>query len=168
MSTPPRSSKAKDRKELSERLQFLGQMASTETAYFHHAAAAKNGLTITDSKTISALMQEGPMTAGQLATRLNLTTGAVTSVIDRLEKAGLAERATDPSDRRKVMVRVIATNLGKIGSVYQSMGKAFQELLKTYSLEQLQFLVEFYQASVDLTRSEIAKLAESNTSQSGV
>src|SRR5271155_5123972 len=96
-------SKPKSRKALSEQLQFLGQMASTETAFFHHAAAAKNGLTITDSKTISALMQEGPMTAGQLAIRLNLTTGAITSVIDRLEKANLAVRVADPADRRKVV-----------------------------------------------------------------
>src|SRR4051812_32176951 len=88
------------RTELMERLAYLGQMQSTETAHFHHTAAAQNGLNITDSKTLSVLMQEGPMTAGQLALRLTLTSGAVTSVIDRLESAGLVHRTQDATDRR--------------------------------------------------------------------
>jgi DNA-binding MarR family transcriptional regulator len=155
---------AKRRKELVDQLHFLGQMASTETAFFHQAAAAKNGLSITDSKTISALMQEGPMTAGQLAKRLALTTGAVTSVMDRLEKAGLAERVSDPHDRRKVVVKVDAKRLQKMGNVYESMGKAFQDLLKNYSVDELQFLVDYHKATIELTKLEIAKLANAPSS----
>src|SRR5580704_16504685 len=93
---------SRERESLMAEMQFLGQMLSTETALFHQTAAAKNGLSITDSKTISVLMQEGSMTAGELAMRLSLTTGAVTSVIDRLESVGLARRTADPHDRRKV------------------------------------------------------------------
>jgi DNA-binding MarR family transcriptional regulator len=139
-------------------LQFLGQMGSTETALFHQMAAAKNGLSITDSKTISTLMQEGPMTAGQLAKRLYLTTGAVTSVIDRLEKAGCAKRAADPNDRRVVIVKANLPKLLKMGKIYNSMGDAFQELLNGYTLEQLEFLVEHYKHSIELTKQEISKL----------
>ncbi|MFI5278701.1 MAG: hypothetical protein ACHQ1E_15610, partial [Ktedonobacterales bacterium] len=69
------------RAALEQQLSTLGEVFSTETALFHQAAAATYGLGITDMKTLSALLQEGPMTAGQLATRLSLTTGAVTSVI---------------------------------------------------------------------------------------
>src|SRR2546430_12442949 len=63
---------AAHRKALMGQMQFLGQRASTETALFHQAAAAKWGLGITDTKTISVLLQEGPMTAGQLGRRLSL------------------------------------------------------------------------------------------------
>jgi DNA-binding MarR family transcriptional regulator len=143
------------RTELMNQLLFLGQMQSTETAHFHATAAAKNGTNITDSKTISVLLQEGPMTAGELATRLSLTTGAVTS---RLEDAGLAHRLNDPEDRRKVIVKVDKTKLARMGRTYASMGKAFQELLENYSTEELEFLVQFYLAAIELTKSETAKL----------
>src|SRR5689334_8116357 len=89
------------REALMNQMQFLGEMASTETALFHQAAAAKCGLGITDLKTVSILLQEGPMTAGQIAERLSLTTGAVTNVIDRLEREDLVKRDRDANDRRK-------------------------------------------------------------------
>src|SRR5438093_11307556 len=87
-------------------MQFLGQMASTETALFHDAAAAKLGLGIKDTESISVLLQEGAMTAGQLGRRLSLTSGALTNVIDRLQRRGIVQRASDAKDRRKVIVTV--------------------------------------------------------------
>lgn len=141
-------------------MQFLGQMASTETALFHQAAAAKFGLGITDMKTISVLMQEGSMTAGQLAERLSLTTGAVTNVIDRLEKHELVKRTPDPDDRRKVVVVVNHKKISQGEDVYRSMGEAFDKLLQTYSITELEFLAAFYQATIELTKAEIAKLTQ--------
>lgn len=147
------------RQALVDQLQFLGQMASTETALFHQVAAARYGLGITDMKTLSALLQEGSMTAGQLAKRLSLTTGAVTNVIDRLERQDFVRRAPDATDRRKVIVSVNPEKLGSGLSAYLSMGEAFGALLATYSTEQLEFLARFYRASIELTKQEIAKLA---------
>lgn len=147
------------REALIDRLQFLGQTASTETALFHQAAAATYGLGITDMKALSALLQEGPMTAGQLAKRLSLTTGAVTNVIDRLQRQDLVKRVSDTEDRRKVIVTVNQKKLATGDNVYLSMGEAFTKLLGTYSTEQLEFLAQFYQASIELTKREIAKLA---------
>jgi DNA-binding MarR family transcriptional regulator len=122
-------------------------------------AAAAYGLGITDTKTVSILMQEGPMTAGQIARRLCLTTGAVTSLVDRLEKQDLVKRDADPADRRRVVVSVNQPAWDARENVYQSMGKAFSELLATYSTEQLEFLVHYYEAAIELTKREIAKLA---------
>ncbi len=147
------------RRALMGQMQFLGQMASTETALFHQAAAAKLGLGITDTKTISVLLQEGPMTAGQLGRRLSLTTGAVTNVIDRLERRGIVKRASDGKDRRKVIVTVNEKRLVTADRVYRSVGKAFERLLATYATEELEFLVRYFQASIELTKQEIAKLA---------
>ncbi|GIP31715.1 hypothetical protein J2TS4_09250 [Paenibacillus sp. J2TS4] len=41
------------------------------------------------------------LTAGDLAEESNLTIGAITGVIDRLEQAGFARRVKDPNDRRR-------------------------------------------------------------------
>ncbi len=146
------------REALIAQMQVLGEMASTETALFHQFAAARIGLGITDMKALSALVQEGPMTAGQLTRRLSLTTGAVTSVIDRLQRQHLVERVPDPHDRRKVIVQVNQQTLASGENVYLSMGTAFSALLGTYTTEQLEFLVRFYQAQIELTKQEIAKL----------
>src|SRR5678816_1482183 len=109
------------RAELFAKLQFLGEISSTETALFHQAAAAKYGLGITDMKALGALMQEGPMTAGQIAKRLSLTSGAVTSLIDRLERRDMVKRTPDPNDRRKVIVVPNLETLTSGENVYLSM-----------------------------------------------
>lgn len=146
------------RRELMNNMQALAQTASTETALFHQLAAAKVGLGITDMKTISTLLQEGPRTAGQLAERLNLTTGAVSNVIDRLEKGNYVKRSPDSNDRRKVIVTVNEDMLSSTNTIYSSMGEAFEKLLETYSVEELEFLVKFYKSTIELTKLEIAKL----------
>src|SRR3954468_9967610 len=48
----------------------------------------------------------GPMTPGQLARHADLSTGAMTNRLDRLEAAGLIERVPDPGDRRSVKVEL--------------------------------------------------------------
>ena len=148
------------REELIARLQTLGEIASTETALFHQAAAATYGLGITDMKMLSILIQEGPMTAGQIAKRLSLTTGAVTNVIDRLERRDFVMRQADAHDRRKVIVVVNQQRLVPEENIYRSMGETFDKLMRTYSTEELEFLVRYYQASIELTKQEIAKLGK--------
>jgi DNA-binding MarR family transcriptional regulator len=146
------------RADLVKRLQILGEVASTETALFHQAAATEYDLGITDIKTLSILLQEGPQTAGQLSQRLSLTTGAVTSVIDRLERRHFAKRIPDANDRRKVIVTVNQETLKAKGNVYRSMGESFEKLLESYTTKELGFLVRYYEASIELTKLEIAVL----------
>src|SRR5579862_8285253 len=64
------------------------------------------GINRTDARCMDILDQHGSMSAGDLAEASRLTTGAITAVIDRLERAGLAQRVPDPSDRRRVLVEV--------------------------------------------------------------
>jgi DNA-binding MarR family transcriptional regulator len=62
------------------------------------------GINRTDARCMDLLDQHGRMTAGELAEASRLTSGAITAVIDRLERAGIARRVPDPSDRRRVLV----------------------------------------------------------------
>lgn len=158
-----KANERKQRKALMSQMQLLGEVASTETALFHQTAAAKYGLGITDMKTLSILLREGPRTAGQIAQRLNLTTGAVTSVIDRLEKRNFARRVRDARDRRKVIVTANQDALKSEGNVYNSMGESFEKLLESYTTLELTFLVQFHEASIELTKLEIAKLTKRST-----
>jgi DNA-binding MarR family transcriptional regulator len=158
-SGPENWNESERRRALIEQLQFLGEVVSTETALFQHVAAAQYGLGITDMKTLSILLREGPMTAGEIGNRLSLTSGSVTTLIDRLERQDLVRRKPHAKDRRKVIVTINQEKLASRDNVYLSMGEAFARLLGTYTTEQLEFLVQFYQATLEMTKKEIAKLA---------
>ena len=99
------------------------------------------------------------MTAGEIAKRLGLTSGAVTNVIDRLVRAGLVRRVADPKDRRKVIVEVDLASLEKMSHVYDSVAAAFQRLHEQYSVEELNFLIDYFTKSLEVTKNEVAKLA---------
>src|SRR5947209_5207515 len=64
------------------------------------------GLNRTDWRCLDILGTRGPMTAGQLAEAVRLTTGAITGVLDRLETGGLIRRVRDTQDRRRVIVEI--------------------------------------------------------------
>ena len=61
----------------------------------------------TDFECLDVLDWTGPIPAGELARRLGITSGAVTGVIDRLERGGWVHRLADPSDRRRVIVELV-------------------------------------------------------------
>src|SRR5690625_288136 len=93
-----------NREELIEEILSCGRTMSTSTVLFHQSIAEKAGMSGTDHKYLDILFQSGPITAGKLAELSGLTTGAVTGIIDRLEKQKLVRREQDPQDRRKVLV----------------------------------------------------------------
>ena len=137
--------------------QFNGLSAS-----FFRAAAAQVGMNVTDIQVTNILDITGPATAGQLAELMGLTTGAITGMIDRLEKAGLVRRERDPEDGRRVIVRLVPNEeaLRKMGPVFDSIGGSWDEITSQYSDEQVAFLVEFLKRSNAMSREEIARLRE--------
>lgn len=102
------------------------------------------------------------MTAGLLAQRLSLTTGAVTNLIDRLARRDLVSRMPDPDDRRKVIVVANQRTLASRENIYLSIGAAFEALFATYTIAELEFLARFYEAAIQVNRRETAKLARAH------
>lgn len=86
---------------------LLGREFATALVVFHEAVGRLLGLSSVERKCIDVLQRLGPVTAGAIAEHTGLTTGAVTGLVDRLETAGYVERARDPRDRRKVVVRLL-------------------------------------------------------------
>jgi DNA-binding MarR family transcriptional regulator len=154
MTTPSDS----ERRSLVEQLGLLSEVDATQTALFQQAAAAKNGLSVTDMKAISIVLREGPQTAGALVSALHLTSGAVTGLIDRLQKHGLVRREEDPSDLRKVIVVVDLEGLASRDNVYLGIGREFDALYEAYSLEELRFLERHLRASIRITIQETTAL----------
>src|SRR5262249_31217925 len=83
----------------------LGRALSTAVILFHEAVASRLGLGAAEWRCLDLLDREGPATAGRLAELSGFTTGAITGIVDRLEKAGYVRREPTPRDRRSVIVR---------------------------------------------------------------
>ena len=96
---------------------------------FDELAADALGLSRTDLECVSIIQRRGGVTAGELATESGLTTGAVTGVIDRLERAGYASRAPDPADRRKVIVEVTPKFYDHAREIWGPMAADWQKRL---------------------------------------
>ena len=141
---------------------------STETIMFHQNVADVLGLHITDHKCLDLIRQYGAMPAGRLAQLTGLTTGAVTGIIDRLEKAGFVRRANDPKDRRRTIIEPVRNKKWerKIEAIFIPFHESMRKLLSSYSDSELAFLLDVLTKSIELTREESKKLRTSLQRQS--
>jgi DNA-binding MarR family transcriptional regulator len=139
-------------------------------ASFFRAAAARIEMTDTDMQVIDILESIGEATAGQLANLMGLTTGTFTAILNRLEKAGLVQRERDPNDGRRVIVKLAKGTDGgqKMGLLFASLGKAWEELADNYDNEHKAFLLEFLQRSNALAMEEIVRLREVSSGNDGI
>ena len=100
-------SRAKARASLLGELEEAMRRSSAQGVLYGQAVANVAGIANSDLECMDILYLEGRVTAGRLAEVTGLTTGAITGVVDRLEKAGLVRRERDETDRRKVFIAVV-------------------------------------------------------------
>lgn len=127
---------------------------------FQDAVAKWGGLNGTDLQCASLLMSEGPATPGELAERTGLTAGgAITTAIDRLERAGFVTRDRDPNDRRRVIVTANSDAIiGRFGEVYGRVGERWNTFLETLTDDQLTFANDLFARAAEVNREEIERL----------
>jgi DNA-binding MarR family transcriptional regulator len=116
--------------------------------------AQQLGIAQTDLLCLHVLNRAGASTAGALSSQLGRTTGAVTHMIDRLEKAGYARRKPDPQDRRRVLVEASAPGLERIASFYEGMDARSRRLMATFSGDQLTAIHTFLLGSYESAAAE--------------
>lgn len=143
-----------------ERFATLGRQLSQATVLFHEQIAEHVGLSATDHKCLDLAVQaERPLTAGQIAELSGLSTGAVTGVIDRLERAGFVRRVRDPHDRRKVLVEVSRGSLSRYGNAYDGLWAALESSLTGYTDDEIDAIERFVRDMVESLRNEARKLS---------
>ncbi|MFE0023030.1 MarR family winged helix-turn-helix transcriptional regulator [Amycolatopsis sp. NPDC059021] len=134
----------------------LGREGSTLAVIRHARIADQMGLASSDHKALDLVSQaEGPLTAGRIAELTGLSTGAVTGVIDRLEKAGLVRRVRDREDRRKVLVEVVPNAMAKFAPLFESAADAMERVLAGFSPEERKVVERFQNAMLDEVRADI-------------
>lgn len=139
----------------------LNREFSTVTVLMHQAIAQKAGLVGTDHKYIDLLLQHGSMTAGQLAELSGITTGAVTAMIDRLEKSKLVKRERQTDDRRKVLVVLDQEEAFKrIGPAFMTMQEDLKQLYNDFTETELATVEKYLKAAIEFSNKQIRNLNE--------
>jgi DNA-binding MarR family transcriptional regulator len=114
------------------------------TILFNHEVAEKIGLGPSDLQFLTLLQVHGALTPGRLAELSGLSTGTVTGVVDRLEKAGYARRDRAADDRRKVIVSLDNERMQKeVGPMYAQKAEQLLATLKRYDERQLAVIADF-------------------------
>jgi DNA-binding MarR family transcriptional regulator len=153
-----KTSSQEGKQALAGRLMLALRRSSAAGVLHGQTIARRVGVNSTDLECLDLILMGGPSTAGEIARHTGLTSGAVTGLIDRLERLGLVERAADSADRRKVLVRVREDRIGPIAALYSPLEKTMQTLLASYSKEELKVLIDFSERSGDLLQARVAEL----------
>jgi DNA-binding MarR family transcriptional regulator len=114
---------------------------------FNYQVAEHTGLNPTDLQCLGLLQLHGPMNAGALARGTGLTTSAITTAIDRLERSGFARREHDTGDRRRVFVKLDQARVAdRILPLYASKAASAAHVFARFSDQELAVVQAFFQA----------------------
>ena len=111
---------------------------------FNDKVAQEIGLNATDLQCLHLLVLQGSATPGQLARWSSLTTGGMTVVLDRLEKAGYVKRERNPKDRRSLIVKPVLSKLRELEATYRSKGEALAGVLSGFKEKDLELILDFF------------------------
>lgn len=125
---------------------------------YHQMMALCLGLNSTDLQCLERVAANGDVTAGELAKVTGLTTGSITTAIDRLEQAGFVSRHRDDADRRKVFVGATPAMRRQAEPLSTPMHEAMGEVLGRCGDDQLKFLSQILQELCDGVKHAIARL----------
>ncbi|MGI5426946.1 MarR family winged helix-turn-helix transcriptional regulator [Streptomyces sp. CA-179760] len=111
-----------------------------------HEIAQQVGMNMTDLTCFAYVMEAGEnlLTPGDLAARVHVTTGAVTGILNRLERAGYITRRPDPTDRRRVRVAARPDAVARVLEVYEPYYARLTELFADYSPAEIAVLNDWF------------------------
>ena len=126
---------------------------------FDNLAAQRLGVNETDLHCLNIIQNSGGVTAGQLAKEAGLTTGAVTGVIDRLERIGFARRVADPEDRRRVKLEVTPKFYSRADKIWGPVAADWSAALgRRFSIDELNLIISFLRRTNEITEKHLESL----------
>ncbi|MFD9903426.1 MarR family transcriptional regulator [Streptomyces sp. NPDC059063] len=135
------------------------------TAHFGQQDIARRlGLNVTDLTCLGFLIEAATagesLVAGDLAERARLTTGAVTGVLNRLEKAGYVRRQADPKDRRRVHVVMEESAQARVLQVYGPVYERLGTLFADYGPDEIAVLTDWFTRAKTLLHESLDEMRE--------
>jgi len=146
-------------------LMRAGRETSRLSVVFRYAIAERLGLTVSDLECLDYLADVGSATAGQVAERTNLTTGAVTSMLRRLQQAGYVTAERDPADRRRVIVTLRPERVAELRRPYERFAERAGRLIEGYRVEEVMLLVRHFDRMQAMYLAELDHLRGGDAAQ---
>lgn len=143
------------RKDLLRQLEETLRKVGAQSVLMSDTVGRLVGLNSTDLECLDLLYLSGPITAGRLAGHTGLTTGAMTAVIDRLERAGFVRRMRDANDRRCVLVTALPPGIHRIEPLYRRLAERTASLNAGYDDRQLAVVVDYLSRAADLVAEHV-------------
>jgi len=125
---------------------------------FDEAACKVLGINRTDARCMDILDRTGQMTAGQLATESGLSSGAVTALLDRMERAGYVRRTHDTVDRRRVLVEMTDEAREAAWQIWGPIAEEAVAGFAAYSDDELRIILNFISGGREFLASHIARV----------
>jgi len=112
---------------------------------FNQKVAEQLGMNATDMQCLHLLLLNGSaMKPGELARCCGLSSGGMTVVLDRLEKAGYIRREANPHDRRSVIVRPVPKPIANLEAIYRRKGEGLGRVMARYQVRELRLMLDFF------------------------
>lgn len=150
--------KTKNRKQIIDDLMVSTRKEIRASTLFVHTMSEMTGLHPTDIKCLDFLSDVKFASAGELAKITGLTTGAITAVIDRLEKIGFVKREADGNDRRKIIVKILTEHQNNLELVRNIFVNKLPDNLSEYTDAELNLITNWNEKLSDIFHDEIEKI----------
>ena len=146
------------RAELILRLQTDVAETVADAVALQQAIADRLELSASELRAVTLLMRVGTATAGEIAEASDLTTGAATRLIDRLESTGWLVRQADVTDRRRVLLQLRKTRRAQLGELYAIMSASWTDALADKSDDELASVLQLFDRMRAVAREHTASL----------
>lgn len=130
------------------------------------AAAEFLGIHRTDTRLLDVLQMKGRMSAGELAKAGQLSPGAVTAALDRLERAGYVRRVRDAKDRRRVLVEVTDRLEKLTWELYGPLATSGDAMLRDLTEEHLTIMRDVMREAARLQMEQADRVRKRSARQS--
>jgi DNA-binding MarR family transcriptional regulator len=109
-------------------------------------------------KAMDHILASGGLTPGQLGDRLMLTSGAITALVDRLERLGWVKRVPHPTDRRSVIVSKASADVSAGEEIYRRFAKALAGAAGELTPDERAACVRFLEAAAEIAAEQAREL----------
>lgn len=137
----------------------LGRELSTAVVMFHEALGQRLGLSAVDQRALGLITRSGPLSGKQLAAETGLTPGAVTGLVDRLERAGYVRRVTDPTDRRRTLISAVLDERNDMTEAFAELSRDMQSLVDRYDEREIAAIVDYLTRTIEVLRRQTRRLS---------
>ncbi|SNX62358.1 DNA-binding MarR family transcriptional regulator [Streptomyces sp. TLI_55] len=131
--------------------------------------AQRLGLNVTDLLCFACVLKAGEnlLTAGDLAEHAHVTTGAMTGILNRLERGGFITRRPDPTDRRRVRVAAVPAAVARVTALYGPYYARLDTLFADYSAAETAVLNDWFTRATGLALEYIEELRGKDAEDAG-